>query len=90
MPSLGSIDFAVVSNTGVISTGEVVIDEIVTASSIYEINGEDLEIQKRKSSVNANRRRRAGSSSRSGMSIENSVNKIPFMAIDKDLSLIHI
>ena len=33
--SLGHIDFALLSNTGVITSGEVLIDRIITASSVY-------------------------------------------------------
>lgn len=58
--ALGSVDFAVIANNGVLNSGRILIDEIVTASSIYEIRTQK---EGRKSSTHSSNkhRRRDGS-----------------------------
>lgn len=66
MQEMGDISFSVISNVGVLTTGKLEVNEIVTESSVYALEGEDLNVQmgQKRPSGFIPGRRRLGSSMR--------------------------
>ena len=85
---LGEIDYALVKNVGIITTGRLQIDEIVTGSPIYKVNDEDprpVEHERMKSSQFSQRKLGSSFSSlRGNQNLKlNRKNLLPIINVDK-------
>ena len=71
-------------NVGIITTGRLQIDEIVTDSSIYMINDENTPLEKDRKKSNPLTQRRFGSSLRGNQNFKpNRKNILPTIGVDK-------